>query len=111
MRTRAIATLLLLAACETNALPEGVELARQNEYAVPGPIITTVPDHALLTHPAGTCRTPCRVDYGERVVVTLGKEGYRALNVTIPVGAADTNIELQPVGRSQAVEEASLPEL
>lgn len=112
MRTLGIAAVMvLLAACETAALPEGLSLARPSKNAVKGTVIETVPSGAVLTYPDGECLTPCRIDYGRAIEVTLGKAGYQALKLTIPVGAADTVIELEPVGRSTAVLEESLPEL
>lgn len=106
-----MAAFLALAACETpNILPEGLTFARASDD-VPGTIIMTVPTDALLTHPGGSCRTPCQVAYPEKVQVMLAKEGYAPLKLNIPLGAANTTFELRPVGRSTAVEEVTLPAL
>ncbi|GGY43588.1 hypothetical protein [Parvularcula lutaonensis] len=105
------AVLVLLAACETTGLPEGLAIARPNRNAAPGTIIQTIPSGATLIYPDGECLTPCRVDYSREIEVILGKAGYKPLALTIPVGAADAEFELEPVGRSTAVQEESLPEL
>ncbi len=112
MNRKAVLTAIIVAACATpEPLPEDLEIARGSSKAPAGPIIDSVPSGALLTHPKGTCRTPCRVDYDGPVAVTLGKEGHQAMKVTIPLGAADATIELASVGRITAVEETSLPDL
>ncbi|MEM7518658.1 MAG: hypothetical protein AAF368_17265 [Planctomycetota bacterium] len=111
MRNLIVASVLVLASCETVDLPEGLSFARQTEYAPAGPIISTTPDNVILFHPKGECRTPCRVDTGERIEVTLAREGYRPITLIVPPGAQDISFELTPVGRSTAVEEISLPEL
>lgn len=111
MRTLIVASVLVLAACETTTLPEGLSIATQSEDAPVGPIITTTPDGVSLFHPQGECKTPCRVDTAERVEVTLAREGYRPITLIVPPRAQDISFELKPVGRSTPVEEISLPEL
>ena len=107
----AAAALLLMGGC-TVPLPEGVSFARPfGTQPIAGTIVYTIPSGATLTYPDGECITPCRIDYGERIEVTLGKAGYRKMTLEIPVGAKDTTFELAPVGRSTAVEEVALPEL
>lgn len=109
MKTRAIAASLLLIGC-ASPVPEGLSFARPFGAApVPGTIIDSVPSGAVLIHPGGECTTPCRVDYGESVEVTLAREGYRPLRLIVPLGASDATFELEPVGRSTPVEEESLP--
>lgn len=108
-RAIALAGAFALVSCET-VPPEGLSFARPRGQApVPGTIIQTVPSGATLAHPDGECLTPCRVDYGRVVTVTVGKTGYKALDVTIPLGAKDTVLELTPVGRSTPVETETLP--
>lgn len=107
-----MAVVLICAACETAMLPDGLTSARPDGDAAPrGTVVATVPTDAVLTHPAGTCRTPCRVSYPEPVEVLVAKEGYAPLRLNIPVGARDTTFELQPVGRTAEVEEVALPAL
>lgn len=109
-----MAAFLLLAACETTTavLPDGLSFAHAKQGAPStGTIVTTLPTSAILTHPDGACRTPCQVAYPELVQVQIAKEGYAPMKLNIPVGARDTTFELMPVGRSQAVEEVTLPEL
>ncbi|MEM9839144.1 MAG: hypothetical protein AAF830_08310 [Pseudomonadota bacterium] len=106
-----MAAVLALAACETTELlPEGLSFARASDDT-PGTIITTIPTDALLTHPGGSCRTPCQVAYPEKVQVQLAKEGYAPVKINIPVGARDTTLEMRAVGRTTEVEEVTLPEL
>jgi len=115
VRTVIVATAFMtLAACETvdELPPEGLSFARaRGADPDAGTIISTAPTGAVLTHPGGTCSTPCQVNYPEKVQVTLAKAGYAILTINIPVGARDASFELTPVGRSTAVEEVSLPEL
>lgn len=99
-----------LAACETG-VPEGVGWARGSIDAPAGPIISSTPTDASLAHPRGVCRTPCRVDYAMAVEVTVGKEGYKPIQLLIPVGAGNHEVELEAVGRSTPVEEVGLPDL
>lgn len=109
MKRCVAAALLLLGGCAVS-LPEGITFARPfDREPVAGTIIYTVPTGATLIYPDGTCTTPCRIDYGERIEVTLGKAGYRKKTLEVPVGASDVTFELEPVGRSTPVEEEALP--
>ena len=105
-----LAIVVALAACETG-VPNGVGWARGSLDAPVGPIISSDPGDASLVHPKGVCRTPCRVDYAMAVEVTVGKEGYKPIQLLIPVGAGNHTVTLEAVGRSQPVEEVGLPEL
>lgn len=106
----ATAAFLVLGGCAS--VPEGLSFATPfGREAIAGTIIYTIPTGATLTYPDGTCTTPCRIDYGERIEVTLGKAGYRKKTLQIPVGARDATFELEPVGRSTPVAVESLPEL
>jgi hypothetical protein len=112
MIKRTLPLVFALAACETVNLPDGLSFARpRSEAPVPGVIIDSAPSGAVLTYPDGECLTPCRVDYGSTVEVQLAKAGYRPVRLTVPLGAKDAVITLQPVGRSTPVTEESLPPL
>jgi hypothetical protein len=106
----------MLMGCESApTLPANLSFARPKAAPqVPvserdGTIIDTDPTDAVITHPSGECRTPCRVEYPGAIEVLIGKEGYAAVRLLIPEGAADAVITLQPVGRTIAVEEEVLP--
>jgi hypothetical protein len=107
--------LVMLAGCKTVELPANLSFARPGRAAAQaadlreGTIIETEPTDATILHPGGECRTPCRVQYPGTIEVVIGKEGYRAVNLLIPEGAADAVIALEPVGRTIAVEEETLP--
>lgn len=76
-------------------------------------LVKTAPTGATITFLDGTvCESPCRVGVVDPLQMTVARAGYEAQTRTLHrTSPSPLLLTLVPVGRSQAVEEFSLPDL